>query len=219
MSYILLLDTSAESSVVAICKDGVIVSEQINTELRNHASAINNMIEEAAAEAGIGLSALAAVAVCLGPGSYTGVRIAMATAKGLCYSLGIPMLAHDRLYLMSLKERKGQDSAFASVLTARKGEYYVSLYNENFDTIVPPTHVFEVDLANVFENLINLHITTDAEYDLENKLKVNFLSISTNITVNYHTWAAYAFAQFELQQFCNIGTISPLYIKEVYIHK
>jgi hypothetical protein len=79
--------------------------------------------------------------------------------------------------------------------------------------------VFEVDLANVFENLINLHITTDAEYDLENKLKVNFLSISTNITVNYHTWAAYAFAQFELQQFCNIGTISPLYIKEVYIHK
>ena len=219
MSYILLLDTSADSSVVAISKNGVIISQQTNSELRNHASAINQMIDEAAKEAGILLSELKAVAVCSGPGSYTGVRIAMSTAKGICYALGIPLMAHDRLYLMSLKERNEEKRVLGSVLTARPGEFFVSLYNENFDTIVPPTHLFEADLAKVFDSSLFLHITTDAEKSTFNQLKVNFLSFSSNITLNYNTWAAYAFTQFELQQFCNIGTVSPLYIKDVYIHK
>jgi tRNA threonylcarbamoyladenosine biosynthesis protein TsaB len=219
MSYILHIDTSTEISVVAISNNGRLVATCINNEARNHAASINSMAAEVTVTAGITLSMLHAIAVCSGPGSYTGVRIAMSSAKGYCYALGIPLMAHDRLFLTSLKENEKKCPAYASVLTARNGEYFVGLYNEKMDTIVPPTHVFEVDLANIFDSINCIHITTDAHTDIFDKLKVNISSISSNITLNYHTWAEHAFAQYEIRQYNNIATVSPSYIKDVYIHK
>ena len=93
MKYILHIDTSTDIGTIALSGDGRILSYLRTTETRNHAGVINNMIERVISDMKITLEQLSAISVCAGPGSYTGLRIGVATAKGLCYALNKPLIA------------------------------------------------------------------------------------------------------------------------------
>lgn len=200
---------------------GNITSVAVNEESRNHASAINNMIGEMLEGAGVKMKDLAAIAVCSGPGSYTGLRIAMATAKGICYALDIPMIMNDRLQLMAGKDVKRFDNAesFAAVLVAREGEYFMGVYNKNGEIVTPALHYLEAEMVEKLRFCEKLHITTNAGEDLFYKLKVSFLSFNQDITLDFHYWANRAFNQYEQEQFTDILYAAPQYLKQVYTHK
>lgn len=90
---ILSLDTATRRCSVALSAEGrVLAFREEESERLTHAERLNVFIDEVMAEAGLGLSDLAAVAVGVGPGSYTGLRIGLSAAKGLCYALDIPIL-------------------------------------------------------------------------------------------------------------------------------
>src|ERR1035437_1453422 len=101
MQYLLHIDTSTDTGVVALNCDGVILAYKVNEEARNHASTINIMIEKLLAGVKISLSDLDGIVVCAGPGSYTGLRIGLATAKGLCYALNVPLILDNKLTLLA----------------------------------------------------------------------------------------------------------------------
>jgi tRNA threonylcarbamoyladenosine biosynthesis protein TsaB len=101
MALILNVDTATDHASLALCNEGKLLGMIKNPELRDHASWIHQAIHELLIKCGYSLQDLKAIAVTAGPGSYTGLRIGMATAKGLCYVLNIPLIAEDTLKVMA----------------------------------------------------------------------------------------------------------------------
>ena len=92
MSLILALDTSTPVCSVALCKDGQIIAQNMLSIGLSHSSHLTKLIEQVLENAGVGLTDLTAVAVSKGPGSYTGLRIGVSVAKGLCFANELKLL-------------------------------------------------------------------------------------------------------------------------------
>src|SRR5687767_11793844 len=101
MSLILSLETSTHVCSVALHDAGKLLAQREVYTPQSHATRLAPMIDEVRTEAGIALQQLQAVAVASGPGSYTGLRIGVSTAKGLCYTLQIPLVAVGTLDVMA----------------------------------------------------------------------------------------------------------------------
>ncbi len=93
MNRIILIETSTSLCSTALVEDGKVVSERISDEPRAHASKTALFVSEMLSERGLKVSDCDAVAVSKGPGSYTGLRVGVSTAKGLCFGAGIPMIS------------------------------------------------------------------------------------------------------------------------------
>jgi len=105
MALILNIDTSTDYASIALAMDGKLVELMKNPALRDHASWIHLAIHELLIKCGYTLQDLQAIAVTAGPGSYTGLRIGMSTAKGLCYVLKVPLIAVNTLKVMAIANR------------------------------------------------------------------------------------------------------------------
>ena len=107
MSIILHIETSTKVCSVVLSKDGeILVVKELQEEGYSHGENLTLFIQEALSEGGISASALDAVSVASGPGSYTGLRIGAATAKGICFAKNIPLIAIDALTSMAILARK-----------------------------------------------------------------------------------------------------------------
>ena len=102
MDYILNIETATKNCSVALAKEGKTIGcKEMAEEGYSHAERLHVFIEEIIKEAGIALKDLSAIAVSQGPGSYTGLRIGVSAAKGLCYALDIPLIAVDTLQALA----------------------------------------------------------------------------------------------------------------------
>jgi len=142
MAYILSLETSTNVCSVALSGDGMRLFEKSDFNGPNHAVSLGVFVDEALTFAdGSGVT-LDAVAVSRGPGSYTGLRIGVSMAKGLCYARSLPLLAVDTLELLCvpvLLEKEIEDDALlCPMLDARRMEVYAAIYDKALH--VPATH-------------------------------------------------------------------------------
>ncbi|SDS15789.1 tRNA (adenosine(37)-N6)-threonylcarbamoyltransferase complex dimerization subunit type 1 TsaB [Gramella sp. MAR_2010_147] len=129
MAIILCLETATTNCSVGIAKDGRLLSlKEDNSKNYSHAEKLHLFINEALEEAKITKNDLDAIAVSKGPGSYTGLRIGVSAAKGLCFSLDIPLISIPTLDLLSHK-LKGKTGIFVSMLDARRMEVYSAVYD------------------------------------------------------------------------------------------
>ncbi|MDD2821163.1 MAG: tRNA (adenosine(37)-N6)-threonylcarbamoyltransferase complex dimerization subunit type 1 TsaB [Flavobacterium sp.] len=131
MSYILNIETATKNCSVALAKEGkTILCKEIAEEGYSHAERLHVFIEEIVKEAGITFSDLAAIAVSQGPGSYTGLRIGVSAAKGLCYALGIPLIAVDTLQTLA-SQITVSDGLIIPMIDARRMEVYSAVFDVN----------------------------------------------------------------------------------------
>src|SRR6476620_9564121 len=140
MSLILSLETSAKVCSVAIHDGGkLIATSEIHIE-QSHASKLAVLIEEVKNKAGIEFRQLNAVAISGGPGSYTGLRIGTSTAKGLCYSLDIPLLAVSTLHVLAYEATKVlpdvETMLLCPMLDARRMEVYTCLLTPSLKEVL-----------------------------------------------------------------------------------
>src|SRR5882724_11598376 len=106
MALILNIDTATERGGVCLAKEGQLLAMAVNPEQKDHASWLHPAIEKIVKDAGYGMKDLEAVAVTAGPGSYTGLRVGMAAAKGFCYALDIPLITEDTLKVMAFAAKE-----------------------------------------------------------------------------------------------------------------
>lgn len=142
MALILNIDTSTEAASICLCKEGKKFLLMENSDQKDHAAWLHVAIEKMMRDSGYGIKDLNAIAVTGGPGSYTGLRVSMATAKGLCYALQIPLITENTLMVMAFaaKEKNNDDSIlFCPMIDARRMEVFTALYNNNLEEIIPPT--------------------------------------------------------------------------------
>lgn len=129
MPLILAIETSTRLCSVAIGRDGALMAERnVESERMQHAESINVFIDEVLREAGAEMRELDAVAVGIGPGSYTGLRIGLSAAKGLCHALGIPIVGIGTLDV--LYEASGvKESRSNPMIDARRMEVFTAPYD------------------------------------------------------------------------------------------
>ena len=138
---ILLLETATTSCSVALTENGNILAVKEANERNIHASHITLFIEEVMLMAGKKYTDLHAVAISKGPGSYTGLRIGVSTAKGLCYALDIPLIGVDTLKSMAYGLLQKADIPVSTLLIpmidARRMEIYTGIFQTNLQVIEP----------------------------------------------------------------------------------
>jgi tRNA threonylcarbamoyladenosine biosynthesis protein TsaB len=138
---ILSLETSTTNCSVALHTiKGELIALKERNEQNIHASMLFVFIGELMKEHSITYPELKAIAVSKGPGSYTGLRIGVSAAKGLCYSLDLPLISVNTLYAMALlvKDRiETKDAMLVPMLDARRMEVYNAVYDMNLNEIIP----------------------------------------------------------------------------------
>ncbi|MDZ4708563.1 MAG: tRNA (adenosine(37)-N6)-threonylcarbamoyltransferase complex dimerization subunit type 1 TsaB [Saprospiraceae bacterium] len=127
---LLHIETSTDVCSVAFSQGYAIIGHALEREGRRHAALLPLMIEEARMASGVGISDLDAVCYSQGPGSYTGLRVGLSTAKGLCYALNKPLIAVPTLLALTYGiEYPERGSILVPMIDARRDEVYLEIYN------------------------------------------------------------------------------------------
>ena len=137
MAFILNIDTATEYAGVCISDAGNILAKEESNEQKNHAIFVQSAIKKILSELALKPVSIAAIAVTQGPGSYTGLRVGLASAKGLCYALNKPLILINTLEVMALASIEatkisGTDISkflFSPMIDARRQEVFTALYD------------------------------------------------------------------------------------------
>jgi len=150
MAKLLLIETTGDICSVALANNGNILAVREDYERKSHAAVLTVLIHDLLAEASLKAKDLQAVCVSQGPGSYTGLRIGVSAAKGICYGAGLPLLAVNTLLAMSYGMRaernnnpsslpSGKPFLFCPMTDARRMEVYTALLNETMEYVFETT--------------------------------------------------------------------------------
>ncbi|GLR18649.1 tRNA (adenosine(37)-N6)-threonylcarbamoyltransferase complex dimerization subunit type 1 TsaB [Portibacter lacus] len=152
MAKILSLESSSEVCSVCVSDENEILSLIETTEPFSHTRKMTLFIQQCLSEANISMQELDAVAVSDGPGSYTGLRVSAATAKGICFGLQIPLITVNTLEAIATHASSlAEGDLYIPMIDARRMEVYTSTYNNKLEE-VKETHnlILEEDSFNIY---------------------------------------------------------------------
>lgn len=142
MSKILSIETSTDVCSVALSDDGQVLEHHENYEGQNHAQVLSPYVESVLKYVKTREIKLDAIAVSIGPGSYTGLRIGLSEAKGLCFGLDVPLIGINTLKLLTVSVMFHnffeEDVLFAPMIDARRMEVYTGVYNAALEDVMKP---------------------------------------------------------------------------------
>lgn len=225
MIYILHIDTSADTGIVAVTADGAPLAIKMNEQARDHAAALHRLTDEVLKEAGIEFRQLQAVAVCGGPGSYTGLRIGLSAAKGWCYALDIPLILHNKLTLLihqTVRTNTVTSDAvwYAAVLKARSEEYFVACHDTQLQTVLDPQHMAHNQLVEWLKSVPSpLLLVTDLDNNELPLIAAKDIHYQSVEKLDIQLWGSLAFKDYKDGRTANLANATPFYMKEVFISK
>ena len=151
MSILLNIETSSKNCSVSVSQDGKLKSiVEIYSEYYSHSENLHSFISEALKKIKLNPNDLDAIAVGKGPGSYTGLRIGVAAAKGLCFALNIPLIGINSLQILSQKYKAKPDEILFPMFDARRMEVYTMVMNSNKEILKKTSS--EIIKQDVFDN-------------------------------------------------------------------
>lgn len=224
MATLLALETSTTVCSVSLSKDGAILAERKTTTPNSHAQTLTVFIDEVMKEASEAYTQLDAVAVSEGPGSYTGLRIGVSTAKGLCYALSKPLIAISTLQTMtqqlirtnpSLNEL---NSILVPMIDARRMEVYSAHFNWSSEMVreVEAEIIDEISYGELLQNQKYIFFGNGAEKLKETIISPNAIFVDgiTPFANDMVTLAENLFAQ---KQFVDVAYFEPFYLKDFMV--
>ena len=137
MSFILSIDTAVVSASVCLSEGAEIRAVKKSSETGESAAWLHVAMQQLFQEQGLSMNQIVAVAVSAGPGSYTGLRIGMATAKGLCYALRIPLITINTLHMMAAAAPAELTNLLCPMIDARRMEVFTALYTNGLKELMP----------------------------------------------------------------------------------
>ena len=219
---ILCLETATPVCSVALNENCCTIALRETEGQNAHSEKITNFIREVMEEANIDYSKLDAVAVSQGPGSYTGLRIGVSTAKGICYAADLPLMAIDTLEAMAygMKEilgaQLGPDDLLVPMIDARRMEVYASVFDANLNRI-QDTAALVID-EHSFDELGKDHhlwLFGDGAPKLsklfENQENITIINGYQPSAAHMRTLAEQA---LQKQQFVDVAYFEPFYLKD-----
>ena len=224
MGFILNIDTATEHASVCISNNGQLLAMEESHEQKNHGSFLQPAIKKIMAEASLNLSSLDAIAVTKGPGSYTGLRVGMASAKGLCYALNKPLILLNTLQVMAAASISNHVESktpianllFCPMIDARRMEVFTALYNISLDEVLPPKALILTE--ECFATELDKHIIVFSGSGLQ-KFKNKMHHINAKYDYTTYTAAnmiAIGENMYQQKEFAHLAYSEPYYIKEFF---
>ena len=217
MSYILNIETATKNCSVALAKDGkTILCKEIAEEGYSHAERLHVFMEEIIKEVGITFQDLSAIAVSQGPGSYTGLRIGVSAAKGLCYALGVPLIAVDTLQVLA-SQAKVSEGLIIPMLDARRMEVYSAIFTSNFEN--KRAVQAEIITENSFEDLQEtLYFVGDCAEKCKAVLtKENYIFLEQIKYPSAKEMSFLSFEKYKKNDTVDVAYFEPYYLKDFMI--
>jgi len=216
MKKLLHIDTSGALASIAISQELECLIEKTNDRLQDHATWIHTAIQEAATASGISLHELDGISVTIGPGSYTGLRVGLSTAKGLCYALQKPLLTIPTLELMASVIPVTAGELICPMIDARRMEVFTALYDATCKEM-QPAHALILE-ATSFVTVLDKHPIVFCGDGA-----IKFKAICTYANARFENKVATAKNQIALAHkkftdavFADLAYTEPLYVKEFY---
>jgi tRNA threonylcarbamoyladenosine biosynthesis protein TsaB len=217
MSYILNIETATKNCSVAIAKDGVtLLCKELAEQGYSHAEKLHVFIEETLKEAQLSFTDLDAIAVSQGPGSYTGLRIGVSAAKGLCFALDIPLIAIDTLAVLA-SQISVDKGLIVPMIDARRMEVYSAVFNSNHEKIreVQAEIITEDSFANYTETI---HFVGDcAQKCMPVLTRPNFIFDEQIIYPSAKPMGALSFDKYKKNDTVDVAYFEPYYLKDFMI--
>jgi tRNA threonylcarbamoyladenosine biosynthesis protein TsaB len=223
LAILLFIDTAGEKAIVALSEDSNLLAMETNEQSNTHASFVQVAIESIVAKANIKMQSIDAVVVTMGPGSYTGLRVGLATAKGIAYALNKPLIGLSTLALLAkhasthpfVEAHKNKLQIF-SMIDAKRMEVFGGIYKTD-ETIVLPEQAIVLDTAYLEKLLVNGPVlcvgngaTKTATLLTHNQLAFlpSSYSMEDFISLGVRKW--------DHKSFEDLAYSSPAYLKDFY---
>jgi tRNA threonylcarbamoyladenosine biosynthesis protein TsaB len=224
MALILNIESSTEVCSVALAKDGEEIHFRENLSGQNHAMLLTVYINDVLAESGLTIQQLDAVAVSGGPGSYTGLRIGVSVAKGICYASNLPLIAVSSLEAMThfvrhhpslLKQPSNGDLLYCPMIDARRMEVYTAFYNDKGNQI----RAIQADIIDHQSYLSYLDDHTvlffgNGALKCRDTIDHSNARFIDGITTSAKSMAPLSESDFQLKKFVNVAYYEPFYLKD-----
>ncbi|NJM78774.1 MAG: tRNA (adenosine(37)-N6)-threonylcarbamoyltransferase complex dimerization subunit type 1 TsaB [Flavobacterium sp.] len=219
MPTILNIETATKNCSISIAKEGkTILCKELATENFSHAEKLHIFIEEVLEETNLTFKDINAIAVSQGPGSYTGLRIGVSAAKGLCYALDLPLIAIDTLELLA-RRVKIEEGIIVPMIDARRMEVYTAFYDKNYNK-TRKTEAEIINEASYKEINEIFHLVGDGTS--------KFKEVLTNSKFIFHNEVVYpsanemsilSFEKYKKSDFVDVAYFEPYYLKDFVLIK
>lgn len=216
MIYILNIETSTRNCSVSISQNGETIACREVAEIGfSHAERLHVFFEEVLKDCNIIFDQLNAVAVSQGPGSYTGLRIGVSAAKGLCYSLNIPLIAVDTLEILA-KKLTVESGFIVPMIDARRMECYTGIFDKNHQKVRPV--LAEIITENSYQDIDEtIHLIGDGTEKCKTILTQNkFVFHDEILFPSANEMAQLAFEKYKKSDNVDVAYFEPFYLKEFY---
>lgn len=224
MALLLNIDTAITYAGVCVSDDAQVLATADSRDQKNHGAFIQPAIQQLLKQLDISLNALDAIVLSAGPGSYTGLRVGLSTAKGLCYALGKPLIMINTLEVMAyasiiatsdLLERK-EDMLFCPMIDARRMEVFTALYDARLKCLSKPAALI---LTETLENFLPTGKQLVFSGSGSAKFKNICLLQNAVFIENEHSvqnLAVLGAKAFKKGEFADLAYSEPYYVKEFF---
>ena len=216
MGLILNLETSSTNCSVCVAKDGEILAiRELNSANYSHAEKLHIFIEEVMQEASVQMQDLEAVAVSKGPGSYTGLRIGVSAAKGLCYALGIPLISVATLKSMASQIQINENEVLIPVLDARRMEVYSAVFDAELSEIrETKAEIIEESSFQEYINVKHVHFLGSGAEKIKEVFQDDTITYHCEIVPSAKEMAFISSNKYQLNDFEDVAYFEPYYLKD-----
>ncbi|MFM2439332.1 MAG: tRNA ((37)-N6)-threonylcarbamoyltransferase complex dimerization subunit type 1 TsaB, partial [Bacteroidota bacterium] len=223
MATLLFIDTAGEKALVGVSQNNELLAMEENNTPNAHANFVQVAIENVLKKAGVPIQALDAIVVTMGPGSYTGLRVGLASAKGIAYVLNKPLIGLSTLALLAktaieTKICAAQDEQLQifSMIDARRMEVFGAVYNKALQ-LVQPEQAIVLDTLYMEQLLLNGPLVCIGSGVAKTKTLLEHPNLFfLDETYSLQTCIELATTKFNAKEFEDLAYSSPAYIKDFY---
>ncbi len=212
--YILHLETSTQVCSVGLSLNGELIAlKEVTDQGFVHGEMITLFIEDVLKQVEIPIVSLAAVTVASGPGSYTGLRIGVSTAKGLCYALNIPLIAIDSLKCLEQVARVNYSKeTIVSMIDARRMEVFSAIYNSDGEVV--KTISADILDEQSYETFLPFTVVGDAVGKVKSIWENRAIRFEESCIASAKGQVRIGYDKFQKQEFEDVAYFEPFYLKD-----
>jgi tRNA threonylcarbamoyladenosine biosynthesis protein TsaB len=216
VGLILNIDTAVQSASVCLADGKDVLATLVNLSEKESGIWLHSAIERILKENHRDAAQLDAIALSAGPGSYTGLRVGMAAAKGLCYALSLPLIAISTLQMMAASVKDSPAALLCPMIDARRMEVFTALYDKALNEVLPSTNA--ILTPEIFNE--QLQVASIAFFGNGSKKAAAIINHPSAFFVDISPTAAHmvnlSAQKFDTRQFSDLAYCEPFYGKDFY---
>ncbi len=216
MAKILCLETATTNCSVAVGVNGKVAAlVEENARQYSHGEQLHVFIEKALQKAKLNHTELNAIAVSKGPGSYTGLRIGVAAAKGLCFALNLPLIAIPTLESMARQRKAEPEEIIIPLLDARRMEVYSEVYNDQFEVLRETrAEIIDENAFREYSTAKRIHLLGSGAEKCKALLRGERFEFHTEILPSAREMVPLSHTKQQEREFEDIAYFEPFYLKD-----